>query len=196
MSDGFLTLYVSTADGTRITDWVMGTGARLTASGTDGRVAVLDLEGDRHLVDRDEFLRLLSEVVTVTFQSWFSGSDDMIVTTRRHCAGENAGEGFTSVTCYLDGLEPDDVDAVIRAAQEVLESPSAMSVRGLVVDRRGKTADVDWDAFFAGPGAAVPAVPDLLVLGHPLSASAADRGGRWTVDSPVAGFSTLAESAS
>jgi len=188
MSDGFLTLYVSAVRGTWITDWVTGTGARLTAPGTDGLVAVLDLEGDRHLVDRDQLSGLLADNADRTFQTWFSGSDDMIVTVRRHRYGDDGSRGFVGVTCYLDGLDPDDVDAVSRAAQEVIETSTADAL-GLVVDRRGTTADVDWDSFVASPGV-VPAVPDLLILASPQAASAATHEGRWRPDTPVVGFST------
>ncbi|PFG41740.1 hypothetical protein ATJ88_0382 [Isoptericola jiangsuensis] len=188
MSDGFLTLYSDSAPHQWLPDWLTGMGARLTAPGTEEQIAFIDLEGDLHLVDRDAFSRALAdEELNRTFQTWFSGSDDMIVTARR------LSDHLYSVTCYLDGLDTAEIDAVALAAGERV-ARTAAEVVALVVDRRGVTADFDWDAFVASPGA-VAAVPDLLIMKNDSARSAGDLGDEWRRDDPVPGLARFSGSA-
>ncbi|ANC29696.1 hypothetical protein [Isoptericola dokdonensis] len=181
MSDGFFTLYGDSAPHNWLPDWLTALGARLTSPGAEQLVALIDFDGDRHLVDLSTFHRSLAdEELNRTFQTWLSESDDMIVTARR------VSDQLYSVTCYLDGLDAAEIDAATRAATErVTRSPA--EVVALVVDRRGATADFDWDTYVIRPGV-VAAAPDLLIMRDDSGRSAASLGGEWRRDDPAPGL--------
>ncbi|CAM3904089.1 hypothetical protein [Isoptericola cucumis] len=169
MSDGFLTLYSRRSPSTWLPNWLTAVGADVTAPGADGRLAVLDREGDRHLISNDELARRLDAGDDLTFQAWFSRSEDLVITVRRAIEAGPA-RGLVAATCSLDGLAPGDVERVCRAGQDIVERAAADSADGardlgLVLDPRGSMADLDWEQAEAIPRAALAGLTVLGVEG-------------------------------
>jgi hypothetical protein len=175
----------------RVVDHLAATGAALAYPIGEGWVSVLDLEGTRELVSREAFMSLLqdNDAPTQAFQTWYSTSEDMVVTIHRNLTEVSSNATFYAVTCYLDGLELEQVEAAISGAAQLV-SGSPEKVVGFVIDKRGGTEDFDWHAFMCDPST-VPPVPDRLVVqraaieGHP-----ADRGA-WSMGDPAPAFATL-----
>lgn len=174
----------------RVVDHLAATGAALAYSIGEGRVSVLDLEGTPELVFRETFMSLLQdgEAPTLTFQTWYSTSEDMVVTIHRNLTEAPSNATFYAVTCYLDGLELEQVESAISGADQLV-SESPEDVIGIVIDKRGGTEAFDWHAFMCDPST-VPPVPDRLVVRREaIDGRSVDRGA-WSAG-PTPAFATL-----
>jgi hypothetical protein len=183
MSDGFMIWFLRGAPTGRVVDHLAGTGATLTYPIGEGRVSVLHLEGMPELVSRHSFMSLLQDddAPALTFQTWYSTSEDMVVTIHRNLTEFSSGATFHAVTCYLDGLEIEQLESAISGADQLV-SGTPEDVVGIVIDKRGRTEDFDWHGFMCDPRA-VPPVPDRLVVrrgatdGHPVDRRALSKIG-------------------
>ena len=164
MSDGFMIWFLRGEPTARVVDHLTGTGATLAYPLGEDKVSVLDIEGTQEIVSRKVFMPLLEDnnSPSLTFQMWYSTAEDMVVTIQRRLTGASPDAAFYAVTCYLDGLEIDQVGSAVAGADQLL-SASPDEVIGIVIDKRGSTEDFDWDAFIANPSTTPPA-PDRLVV--------------------------------
>jgi hypothetical protein len=191
MSDGFMIWFLRGEATGRVVDHLAATGAALAYPIGEGRVSVLDLEGTQELVSREAFMSLLqdNDAPTLTFQTWYSTSEDMIVTVHRNLTEVSSNATFYAVTCYLDGLELEQVESAISGADQLV-SGSPEDVVGIVIDKRGGTEDFDWRPFVCDPST-VPPVPDRLVVRREaIEGHLVDRGA-WSMGDPAPAFATL-----
>jgi hypothetical protein len=190
VSDGFVIWFLRGKPTGRVVDQLAATGAALAPPIGEDQVSVLDLEGNRRLVSRGAFTTLLedNDSLSLTFQMWYSRSEDMVVTVRRNLTETSSGTAFYSVTCYLDGLEFDQVESAISGADQIA-SASSDEVIGIVIDKRGSTEDFDWDAFIADPSTTPPAPDRLVVRRDAIERHAADHAA-WPLGNPTAKLAT------
>lgn len=189
MPDPSVTLYVTHVDPQ---DVVMA----LSEIGLSARwplhpdvVSVLDLEGDTVATSPTEFRELLRSPAqdSVTFQLWFSGSEDVVVTVFRN--PEKTGPlAALRITAYLDGAPRSQAAAVAAALERfVVQRPSATVA--LIADLRGSAEEVDWVHVLVD-SRDLPVV-DLLILDARL---VSDEHGHtsedWLAGAPVEGLVT------
>lgn len=194
MSDGFITWYLRGPVSADPVDRLDETGAALTYPGAHEQVSILDPEGSQVLVTHDTFLSLLQDsspqnaAPSLTFQMWWSRSDDLVVTVRRHVGDGSPSAGLYGVGCSLDGLTTEQTNSLVAVTGRLLdEAPE--SVVAAVIDRQGVTADLDWDAFISGSGE-IPHFPDLLVMSR-RHVEATRPGGDWSLGEPAPALATL-----
>lgn len=152
-------------------------------------VSVLDLEGDTVPTSLEAFDALLmsSTEGSVTFQLWFSDSEDVVLTIFR-------GEEMTGplarlrVTIYLDGAPRSQADAVAAAMEDVAAGHPGETL-ALVTDLQGATEEFDWGQALAALSQA-PLVDSLVVSTHLLANGAAEIGDAWLVDTPARGLAS------
>ncbi|MDR7380933.1 hypothetical protein [Promicromonospora iranensis] len=190
MSDGFMIWFLRGEPTERVVDHLAATGATLAYPIGEGQVSVIDLEGTREIISSECFVPLLedNDSPSLTFQMWYSKSEDMVVTVRRNLTETSSGTAFYSVTCYLDGLEFHQVESAISGADQ-LASASSDEVIGIVIDKRGSTEDFDWDAFIADPSTTPPAPERLVVRRDAIEHHAADHAA-WSLGNPTAELAT------
>lgn len=190
MSDGFMIWFLSEEPTGRVIDHLAATGADLAYPLDKDQISVLDLEGSREIVSSGSFTALLQDddSPSLTFQMWYSRSEDMVVTIRRNLAVVSSDTAFYAVTCYLDGLEIDDVESAIASADQ-LATASPDEVIGIVIDKHGSTEGFDWDAFIANPSTTPPA-PDRLVVRRDAIERHAVNHAAWSLGDPTAELAT------
>ncbi|THV36473.1 hypothetical protein [Glycomyces buryatensis] len=190
MSDEFMAWFLRGPVHAQLVRWLTGTGAVLSMPGSHDEVSILDFEGTQEFVTREAFMSWLEGVEpSLTFQMWFTRSDDLTVTLRRRLGhGSPSGE-FYGVYCYLDGLTTEQMDSAVAGTDRLLEERPE-DVVGIVVDRRGVTADFDWDAFMSGSGE-TPPLPDLLVVSRQHVETAFEDWGDWSLGEPAPALATL-----
>ncbi|GAA1403624.1 hypothetical protein GCM10009639_48680 [Kitasatospora putterlickiae] len=93
----------------------------------------------------------------LTLKWWFTADSDVV------CGIAYSGYGWEKHTYFLDALTAREADAVAEVLLGEARARPAETV-ALVVDRTGWTAEFDWEAVAGGASAAVPRVPDILVL--------------------------------
>lgn len=196
MSDGFITWYLRGPVTTDLVDRLTDAGAALTYPGSVDEVSILDPEGSQVFLTHDVFLSLLrgnsllrGDEPSLTFQLWWARSDDLVVTVRRHTGIGSPSGTVYSVDCSLDGLTTQQTDSVVAATGRLLDEASE-SVVAAVVDRRGRTADVDWDAFMNGSGDLLD-LPDLLVMSQEHLEATRPGWGDWSLGDPAPALATL-----
>jgi hypothetical protein len=191
MSDGFMIWFLRGVPTGHVIDHLAGTGAALAYPIGEGKVSVLDLEGTQEIVSREVFMPLLADndSPSLTFQMWYSKAEDMVVTIQRNLPGASSDTASYAVTCYLDGLEIDQVESAIAGADRLM-SESSDEVIGIVIDKRGSTEDFDWDAFIANPSTTPPTPDQLVVRREALERAAVDRDA-WSMGRPTADLATF-----
>lgn len=193
MSDGFMIWFLRGEPTGHVIDHLASTGAALAYPIGEGKVSVLDREGTQKIVPNEAFMPLLADndSPSLTFQMWYSIAEDMVVTIQRNLPGVSSDTASYAVTCYLDGLEIDQVESAAAGADRLM-SESADEVIGIVIDKRGSTEDFDWDAFMANPKTTPPAPDRLVVRRETLERSALDRSA-WSIGTPTADLATFGD---
>ncbi|UUW89424.1 hypothetical protein [Pimelobacter simplex] len=186
MPDPFVRWYVAGAGLPALVARLRRAGLALDAPGAPGTVSVLDAEGDRVPTGHAEFEACLRspETGALTFQLWFSGSEDLVLSWSRlpDATGNRARH---CVVAFLDGLSVPQADAVVAAVEETSVASPADTV-ALVVDLGGRTAEVDWLAVLDAPDQA-PWVDRLVVDQRLLDGASASS---WDRDRPAVGLAT------
>lgn len=186
MSDPFVSWYLSSDDPLVVLKRLQGAGLSLDAPGRQDVVSLLDLEGDQVPKPRVEFevLARSRDVPSVTFQMWFSDSEDVVVT----CFREHEMTGDHARLCivaYLDGLTESQEQHVASAMElSVVDQPD--DTVALIVDLTGASEGFNWLEAIEQPIAAHRV--DRLTLNRRLFHG--ERAGLWTLDSPAPGLAT------
>jgi hypothetical protein len=121
----------------------------------------------------------------VTFQMWFTNSEDLIL--HRETLPDREGVSITQIVSYLDGLDTEQMDLVVAAFESIVaESPEV--TRALIVDRSGRSVEFDWTPLASG---FIPHGPDIdvLVVRPRLGLhSGAELDSGWDIDAPARGL--------
>ncbi|MFF2661670.1 hypothetical protein ACFVUH_30435 [Kitasatospora sp. NPDC058032] len=132
-------------------------GIHLVQPGFDTAV-LLDVEGEHVRLPAARVAELVGlSLGDLTLKWWFTADSDLV------CGITYSGHGREKHTYFLDSLTAREADTV----EEVLLGQARAcpgETLALVVDRTGRTAEFDWDAVIAGTSAAVPRLPEALVL--------------------------------
>jgi hypothetical protein len=120
--------------------------------------------GEQFRTSPEEIVReaALTDADTFTFQHWMAPDNDVVCTISR------ISDALTSAEFALDGKTIDEQDQVIRILLDQVFR-SADSTAAFLVDRRGGSLDVDWDAVIQGALKDVPVRPDMLGVRHDLA---------------------------
>jgi hypothetical protein len=165
MSDGFFSWYRDVWDGgeaARILKTLDRAGLHLTNSAT-GLVSLMtngpDSWGEQVFVSQGQLIEAVGALVDgeVNFQLWISDEADVFTRARR-LTGPRVVLEF-----YLDGLTIAEESEAAGALLRTLDTHRNGCV-GFVLDRRGRTEEVDWDDWMAGNPVLVPVRPDKIGL--------------------------------
>lgn len=163
MSDGFYYWYRAARRAVsveRLVETLEGNGVVLANPSTGAITAITngpESWGEQVPVERSELFASLAlhSAREVNFQLWLDGDTDVF--TRFRSLGDEA----TVVEFGLDGMTAAERETVIFAVSQAVEADRKDTI-GLVVDRRGVTEDVDWDALVLGAATLLENWPDLL----------------------------------
>ena len=189
MADPFVTMYATQIDPQDVV-------ADLCANGLSSRwprdpevVSVLDLEGDTLPTTPADFLDLLRSPNqdSVTFQLWFSDSEDVVVTMCRTPKVTGPGAAW-QLTVYLDGAPRPQVATVVSALERFVARHAAVTL-ALVVDLDGSTEEFDWSRALVDPSD-VPVVDSLILSAQLVSGTRGHVGASWIMGLPAEGLAT------
>jgi hypothetical protein len=171
MSDGFLFWYQGDWTPRRARECVAGLEAAGMSLGhrKTGRITAISSAeeslGEQVDIDREALLRRVALDVEsdFTFQYWIDVDVDVVSTVQR------LAPDLVVQRLYLDGLTTDQVQFVVGLVADQIRVGRG-STRGMVVDRRGDSANEDWDAIVAGAAERVAVRANVVGLPREVAA--------------------------
>lgn len=184
-SDAYAEWWEDGVDPVLLVDRLLAAGLRTSLTTQPGMVNVLDDEGNRTPTPVPAFLDLLRGAdAPVTYQLWFSDSEDLVM---EYAPVGTGGRGLHRTTAYLDAFPPNQFDVVVDAvASMVTDFPGA--TRAFVLDASNDTAGYDRLPVAQGVPVDAPSV-DTVVTRARAGAGSSDRP--WALDLPAPGLRSM-----
>ena len=124
---------------------------------------LLDVDGNDVELPPGRILDLLNmKFGSINVEWWFSSDANLV------CKYEYEPLGLEIQTYYLDSLTQAEANVLSNLLLAAAED-SDYGTRGLVIDRRGSTAEFDWDNVMLYGKLEIPSLPDLVVVPRDLA---------------------------